>query len=133
MVQREVRDRLLAPPATKAYGALSVFVQTAFAVRPVLTVPPGAFHPAPKVASAVVELVPRNEAWDPDAEPFRSLVRAAFERRRKTLRNALGVLADNDQASNALSRAGIDPSARGETLSVEDFVRLAAAWSEDRS
>jgi 16S rRNA (adenine1518-N6/adenine1519-N6)-dimethyltransferase len=86
-------------------------------------VPPGAFRPVPKVDSAVVRLVPlgaRKPALA-DAALFARVVAAAFAQRRKTLRNALSALVDVP----ALAAAGIDPGARGETLAVGDFVRLA--------
>lgn len=128
MVQREVRDRLIAPPGTKAYGALTVFVQAAFEVKPVLTVPPGAFHPPPKVASAVVRLTPHVVPRADETEAFREVVRAAFETRRKTLRNALLQVAGPEQVDRALTSAHIDGKRRGETLSVEEFGSLAQLW-----
>lgn len=123
MVQREVRDRLIAQPSTKAYGGLTVFVQAAFDVDPVLRVPAGAFHPPPKVESAVVRLVPRAVPRAEETEAFREVVHAAFGARRKTLRNALKQIG----AEAALERAGIDGGRRGETLSVEELAALAEA------
>ncbi len=86
-------------------------------------VPPGAFRPAPKVESAIARLVPLGAAKPALADEalFARVVAAAFAQRRKTMRNALSALAD----APALARAGIDPAARGETLAVADFVRLA--------
>ena len=132
MMQREVRDRLLAPPGTRAYGALTVFTRAAFEIQPVLLVRAGAFHPPPKVSSAVVRLVPRATPLAEESDSFRTVVRAAFETRRKTLRNALLVSAgaSAERADSALSRAGIDGSRRGETLGIEDFDALARAWAE---
>ena len=123
MLQREVVARMTAVPATPDYGRLTVMLQSRFRVTRLFTVPAGAFRPAPKVESAVARLVPltadrpaiSNEAL------FARLVAAAFGQRRKTLRNALSPLADE----RLLRAAGIDPSARGETLSVDDFARLA--------
>ncbi len=126
MVQREVRDRLLGRPGTKAYGALSVFVQASFAVAPVLKVPAGAFHPPPKVESAVVRLVPHAVPRAEETEPFREVVHAAFGTRRKTLRNALKRIS----AEAALEKAGIDGARRGETLSIEELAAVAGAWAE---
>ena len=125
MLQREVVARMTAGPGTKDYGRLSVMLQTRFAVGRLFTVPAGAFRPAPKVESAVARLVPLGAARPAldDAALFARVVAAAFGQRRKTLRNALAALAD----AAALDAAGIDPSARGETLSVQDFVRLANA------
>ena len=123
MLQREVVARMTAVPATPDYGRLTVMLQSRFRVTRLFTVPAGAFRPAPNVESAVARLVPltadrpaiSNEAL------FARLVAAAFGQRRKTLRNALSPLADE----RLLRAAGIDPSARGETLSVDDFARLA--------
>ena len=123
MLQREVVARMSAPPATPDYGRLSVMLQSRFAVTRLFIVPAGAFRPAPKVESAVVRLVPLGSARPPlaDEHTFARVVAAAFGQRRKTLKNALAAICGED----ALARAGIDPKARGETLSVADFVRLA--------
>ncbi len=123
MVQREVRDRLVAAPAPKAYGALTVFVQASFEVESVLRVPAGAFHPPPKVESAVVRLIPRAVPRAEETEAFRAVVHAAFGTRRKTLRNALR----RSGAEGALEASGIDGDRRGETLSIEELAALAAA------
>jgi len=123
MLQKEVVDRMTASPATPDYGRLSVMLQAQFAIERLFVVPPGAFRPAPKIDSAVARLVPlRARAPEiVDRDRFARLVTAAFTQRRKTLRNALA--AEVDVAT--LERAGIDPGARGETLAVADFVRLA--------
>jgi 16S rRNA (adenine1518-N6/adenine1519-N6)-dimethyltransferase len=123
MLQREVVARMTAAPGTADYGRLTVMLQTRFAITRLFTVPAGAFRPAPKVESAVARLVPLGAAKPriDDRALFARIVAAAFGQRRKTLRNALAALAD----AAALHAAGIDPGARGETLSVEDFVRLA--------
>lgn len=128
MVQREVRDRLVAEPATKQYGALTVFTRAAFEVTTVCRLRPGSFYPAPKVESAVVRLLPRTTPLAEETESFQAVVRAAFQMRRKTLRNALRGLGDAERADRALSAAGIDPGRRGETLSIEEFARLAECW-----
>lgn len=127
MVQREVRDRLLASPSTKAYGAPTVFVQNVFHVTDVCSVPPGAFHPPPKVRSSVVALTPRAEPRTPDSDAFTRAVRAAFAQRRKTLRNALRAAFDADRVDAALAACAIDPARRGETLSIEELGALGAA------
>lgn len=128
MVQKEVRDRLVADANTRAYGALSVFVQAVFDVHSVLLVPPGAFHPAPKVSSAVVELRRREIPRAEETEIFRTVVKGAFEQRRKTLRNALiSAVDDAARVDAALLRTGIDGKRRGETLSVEEFRALSEA------
>ena len=128
MVQREVRDRLVAEPSSKEYGALTVFTRAAFEVETVCRLRPGSFYPAPKVESAVVRLVPRATPLADETESFRTLVRAAFQQRRKTLRNALRALGAPDRADRALEGAGIDPARRGETLSIQEFSVLAAHW-----
>jgi 16S rRNA (adenine1518-N6/adenine1519-N6)-dimethyltransferase len=128
MVQREVRDRLIAEPGTKEYGALTVFTRGGFEVETVCRLRPGSFYPAPKVESAVVRLLPRITPLTEETESFQAVVRAAFQMRRKTLRNALRALDDADRAGIALRDAGIDPRRRGETLSIEEFARVAAYW-----
>jgi 16S rRNA (adenine1518-N6/adenine1519-N6)-dimethyltransferase len=94
-------------------------------VTRLFTVPPGAFQPAPSVDSAVARLVPLGEGRPRIADEalYAQIVAAAFGQRRKTLRNALKAICD----ASALTAAGIDPGARGETLAVADFVRLANA------
>ncbi len=129
MIQREVRDRLLAEPGTKAYGALTVFTRCVFEVHSVLLVPSGAFFPPPKVDSAVIMLTKRSEPVDPESGSFAPVVRASFEARRKTLRNALLRIAASERVDEALTKAEIDGKRRGETLSVEEFWRLATKLS----
>jgi 16S rRNA (adenine1518-N6/adenine1519-N6)-dimethyltransferase len=123
MLQKEVVDRMAAAPGSKVYGRLSVMLQLACRVEPLFTVPPGAFRPPPKVDSAVVRLRPLAEHERHHADPLRvqAIVKAAFAQRRKTLANGLKTLLD----SSAIARAGIDPTARAETLAPADFVRLA--------
>ncbi|MEO5766184.1 MAG: 16S rRNA (adenine(1518)-N(6)/adenine(1519)-N(6))-dimethyltransferase RsmA [Casimicrobiaceae bacterium] len=123
MLQKEVVARMAAQPATPDYGRLSVMLQLRFRVTRLFVIPPGAFHPAPKVDSAFVRLVPLRDATPAvaDAALFARIVGAAFGQRRKTLRNALATICDE----SALRAAGIDPGARGETLAVHDFARLA--------
>lgn len=121
MVQREVADRLVARAGTADYGALTVFVTAAFRVERAMTVGRGAFFPSPDVDSAVVVLHPEPRAEETPA--FRAAVRAAFEQRRKTLRNAWRKLGpDVEQRAR---KAGIDLDRRGETLTVEEFARFA--------
>jgi len=128
MVQREVADRMTASPGGKDWGALSVFVRAAFAVRRVLRASPGAFHPRPDVASAVVELTPLRPPAARETQRFRALVRAAFAARRKTLRNAWSrLVSDETILGRAAAEAGVSLDARGETLDVESFTRMATA------
>ncbi|HXH06639.1 MAG TPA: 16S rRNA (adenine(1518)-N(6)/adenine(1519)-N(6))-dimethyltransferase RsmA [Vicinamibacterales bacterium] len=130
MLQREVADRVAAPPGSRAYGALSALVQLHADVSRRLVVPPGAFRPAPQVVSAVVHLVfrpPRVPVSDPAV--FERLTRRIFERRRKTLRNALAPVAraGGRSVDDLLARAGLDPRRRPETLGLEELARLADA------
>ena len=129
MVQKEVRDRLVSGPGTADYGGLTVFTQAAFEVDTVFKLQAGAFYPPPKVESAVVRLVPRETPIAEENDAFRAVVRAAFQTRRKTLRNALRHIGDPERADAALASSDIDPSRRGETLSVAEFGKLAEAWS----
>jgi len=125
MLQKEVVARMTASPGTQEYGRLSVMLQVRFRIERLFVVPPGAFRPSPKVDSAVARLVPLGAERPPVADDalFARVVAAAFGQRRKTLRNALkGVATETD-----LEREGIAPGARGETLAVTDFVRLANA------
>ena len=137
LVQREVADRMAAPPGDKTYGALSVNVQAFTRVESLFRVPPGAFQPPPKVESAVVRLVPRDEplvAVHEEAR-FRSIVQQAFGMRRKQMRRvARSLFALDAAAANALlDGAGIDPEVRPETLPPEAFARLVRASAPDRS
>lgn len=128
MVQLEVADRIAAPPGSKTYGALSVFVQAAFDVRRVLTARAGSFYPRPEVDSAVVLLTPHRPTRAEETPAFSQAVRAAFGARRKTLRNAWKGLYgwSREELAARAEQASISLEARGETLSVEDFARIAA-------
>ncbi len=125
MLQREVVARMTAQPGSPDYGRLTVMLQATFSVTRLFTVPPGAFRPAPKVDSAVARVVPLGSSKPAitDEALFARIVTAAFAQRRKTLRNALSAFC----GAPALEAAGIDPGARGETLGIADFVRLANA------
>jgi 16S rRNA (adenine1518-N6/adenine1519-N6)-dimethyltransferase len=129
MLQREVAERLAAPPGGKVYGALSVLTQAVCDVELALRVPPGAFRPPPKVESAVVRLAPLARGRvPPDLERrFREVVRAAFAQRRKTLGNALaaGLGLSLGAVREAATTSGVDPGRRAETLTIEEFVSLA--------
>jgi 16S rRNA (adenine1518-N6/adenine1519-N6)-dimethyltransferase len=126
MVQREVGDRLAARPGDKAYGAVSVKVAYHATARVVGTVPASVFVPRPEVESALVRIDRHPEvAVDPAVAPARrlfELVRAGFAHRRKMLRQSLAA----EVLPEAFAAAGIDPRARAENLSVEDWGRLAA-------
>lgn len=129
MLQREVAERLCAPPGSRSYGALSVLVALHATGSVAIRVPPGCFSPPPKVESAVVRLdaVPRALLDVPDEALFRRVVRAAFAQRRKTLRNALRAVFGVEGSEDMLRRAGIDPGRRAEQLSPEEFAGLARA------
>jgi 16S rRNA (adenine1518-N6/adenine1519-N6)-dimethyltransferase len=128
LLQLEVVNRLCAAPDTPDYGALSVFVQSVYRPRRELIVRRGAFYPQPGVDSAIVVLELRDPACAPPSEAFARVVKAAFEKRRKTLRNAwrgaLGLPASDLEL--LASAAQIDLDARGETLPVAAFERMAA-------
>jgi 16S rRNA (adenine1518-N6/adenine1519-N6)-dimethyltransferase len=128
MVQLEVAERLASKPGASSYGALSVFVQAAFDVRRVMTVRAGSFYPRPDVDSAVVLLVPHRPRRAEETSSFAEAVKAAFGARRKTLRNAWRGLYgwSREELEERAKAAGISLDARGETLSVEDFARIAA-------
>lgn len=123
MLQKEVVDRMVSPPGGPAYGRLSVMLQYRFQMERLFLVPPGAFEPAPKVASAIVRMIPRPTAAlaAADAALFAKVVSAAFGQRRKTLRNTL-----RDHLDEAgFAELGIDSQLRAENLAVEDFIRVA--------
>ena len=132
MVQREVADRLCAAAGTPNYGALTVFTQACYAVQRVMTVGRGAFFPQPSVDSALIELIPLRPPIAEESPLFREIVQKAFQQRRKMLRNAWhGIKGVSDEKlHSSASRAGINLDARGETLSVHDFARLAVELAQ---
>jgi 16S rRNA (adenine1518-N6/adenine1519-N6)-dimethyltransferase len=125
MLQKEVVDRMAAPPGSKTYGRLSVMLQLKCQVTPLFKIGPGAFSPPPKVESAFVRLQP----WElspyqiDDLKFLERLVTQAFSQRRKTLRNSLKKLVD----PAVYDGLDIDPGRRAEQLAPADFVRLANA------
>ncbi|HQS37016.1 MAG: 16S rRNA (adenine(1518)-N(6)/adenine(1519)-N(6))-dimethyltransferase [Methylotenera sp. 24-45-7] len=123
MLQKEVVERMVADPSTAAYGRLSVMLQYRLQMEYLFTVPPEAFDPAPKVESAFVRCVPHASLpyIANDETLFAKVVTAAFGQRRKTLRNTLKGLLD-DEGFSALN---IDSQLRAENLSVADFVAIA--------
>jgi 16S rRNA (adenine1518-N6/adenine1519-N6)-dimethyltransferase len=128
MLQREVAERLEARPGSGDYGVLSISVQLHAEVRRVLSLPPGAFRPPPKVHSAVVRLTFREPASPPrDEQVFEAMVRSVFTQRRKMLATALRPFAEARAvpAVTALEASGIDPSRRPETLDLAELTRLA--------
>ena len=125
MLQKEVVERMVASPSGPEYGRLSVMLQYRYDMEMLLEVPPESFRPPPKVDSAVVRLRPRPGAQFTALNPvhFGQVVTTAFTQRRKTLRNALGKLIDED----GLRSLGIDPGLRPENLSVADYVAISNA------
>jgi len=125
MLQKEVVDRMIAPPRSSDYSRLSVLLQWHFHMERLIDVPPDAFDPPPKVDSAVVRLIPREreESLQVDEQPLRSVLSAAFSQRRKMLRSTLKPLFSEMD----LEKLDVVPTARAEELSLEDFVRLARA------
>ncbi|AZZ97555.1 16S rRNA (adenine(1518)-N(6)/adenine(1519)-N(6))-dimethyltransferase RsmA [Pseudoalteromonas sp. R3] len=123
MLQKEVVNRMVAGPGSKAYGRLSVMTQYYCHAIPVIQVPPTCFKPAPKVDSAVVRLIPK-EAQQRSAKSTKVLNTVcleAFNQRRKTLRNSLSNLMTAEQ----LSDLGIDPGLRAENISLSQFIEIA--------
>jgi 16S rRNA (adenine1518-N6/adenine1519-N6)-dimethyltransferase len=121
MLQKEVVERMVAAPGGKTYGRLSVMLQWRYHMELLFIVPPEAFEPAPQVESAIVRMIPIEQPQACEAARLEQVVTRAFSQRRKVLRNCLaGMLTENQ-----LTDAGIDPQARPETLSPQQFVLLA--------
>lgn len=131
MVQKEMADRIVAPPGGKDYGALGVMIRTYADVTTVAKVGAGSFVPPPKVDSTVIKIIPLPDAQPrvpiADAKHYSNVVHAAFGQRRKTLRNALRAVFDEAAVDAALASTAIDGVRRGETLDIAEFGRLAAA------
>jgi 16S rRNA (adenine1518-N6/adenine1519-N6)-dimethyltransferase len=132
MLQLEVAERITAYPGSKAYGLLSIFTQLYTSPKILMRVPPEAFHPRPKVESAVVgfEILEHPRVAIEDEGFFKKVVKASFAQRRKTLLNALrGALLPlpKEEIEEALVAAGIDPQRRAETLDLIEYQRLAVA------
>lgn len=127
MVQKEVADRLAARVGTKAYGSLTILFSVHAAIERVRNVPAGCFVPRPRVDSTVLKLRWRDEPAVPLGDPahFEAVVRAAFNQRRKTLKNALSSRFDAETVE--AGRSAVDLGRRAETLSIEEFAALAAA------
>ncbi len=123
MYQREVADRILAEPGGKARGGLSVLVRYHYAPRRLLSLPPGAFSPPPKVHSSVIVLAPHGRRAPCAFDALQRALRIGFAHRRKTIANNLRGLLD----AGALAALGIEPRARPETLADADWHRLALA------
>lgn len=124
MFQQEVAERITAKPGTRAYGRLSILSQWRFAPRIAMKLGRSAFVPPPKVASAVVRIVPAEPPEGVEPAQIERLTHAAFGQRRKMLRSSMKNVPG---ALDALRAIGIDPSRRAETMSVDDFVAVARA------
>lgn len=136
MMQKEVASRLEAKPSTKAYGSLSIALQYYTEVEVAFTVPRTVFMPQPNVESAIIRLDVRDEpaVQVEDETLFMKLVRASFQQRRKTiwnnLRKSLEIKGQEEDLREAFIQSGIDPSRRGESLSIQEFAQLADAISQ---
>ena len=132
MFQREVANRLCAHPGTKDYGPLTVLAGRAFSIERLFDLPPGAFHPSPKVTSTVTRWRPRPPEDLPDelAAPLQAVLAASFGRRRQTLlRNLRETLAGGEaEAKDLLARAELDGRLRAESIPPDGFMALARAW-----
>ncbi|MFN7197720.1 MAG: ribosomal RNA small subunit methyltransferase A, partial [Hylemonella sp.] len=121
-LQKEVIDRMVAEPATAAYGRLSVMLQWRYAMENVLHVPPASFDPPPRVDSAVVRMVPHEQPAALDVKRLETIVQVAFSQRRKLLRHTLGRwLADSGYSG------AFDLQRRAEEVPVAEYVALAQA------
>jgi 16S rRNA (adenine1518-N6/adenine1519-N6)-dimethyltransferase len=127
MIQKEVADRIISPPGNKTYGILSVLLQTWYKIDYLFTVNPGSFFPPPEVRSAVIRLV-RNEREDlpVDQQFFNRFVKAAFNQRRKMLRNSIRSFSNSETEDNPILKK------RPEQLSVDEFLDLAV-WVSDHN
>ena len=121
MLQKEVVERMVAEPGTKAYGRLSVMLQWRYDMAMLFVVPPTAFDPPPQVDSAIVRMVPTKRQLPADAATLEAVVQKAFSQRRKVIRNCVAGMFSEQQ----LVDAGIDPGARPEAVGLEQYVALA--------
>ncbi len=126
-LQKEVARRICSPPGRKDFSSLSVISQLYFRPYKLFDLSPSSFRPRPKVESTVLGLKVRKELAVPvpDEQFFRKVVRGAFGKRRKTIKNALKGLIPQGREGEIFSRAGVDPTLRGEALSLKDFSRLS--------
>jgi 16S rRNA (adenine1518-N6/adenine1519-N6)-dimethyltransferase len=128
MLQKEVAERLIAKPSTSAYGPMAIMAQLWSETKIVFHLAPGAFFPPPEISSSVVHIVLREQprVVVSDEKFFWRVVRAAFSQRRKQLANTLrAVVPDKGVLTASMNELGINPMRRGETLSLEEFARLA--------
>jgi 16S rRNA (adenine1518-N6/adenine1519-N6)-dimethyltransferase len=133
VIQFEVAERLAANPGRREYGFLSVLAQFYSQPEIVFRIPPGAFRPPPKVASALVRLpIRRKRAAVGDADKFIAFVGACFEQKRKTLLNNLKHITTVENATAVIRAAGLQPGMRAEKLSVEEFAALFRAHQQTK-
>jgi 16S rRNA (adenine1518-N6/adenine1519-N6)-dimethyltransferase len=130
MFQREVAERIVAAPRSKAYGRLSVLTQWRTTPKMLFDISPQAFMPPPKVTSSLVEFFPRAEPLACDRHALEKVTEAAFGQRRKMLRQSLKTLGRDPMAM--LDEAGIPGTARAEEIPVEGFVKLARIYASAR-
>ena len=123
MFQREVAERIVAPPGSKTYGRLSVLAGWRTQAKILFDIAPSAFVPPPKVTSSLVQLIPRDSPLPCDRRALERVTEAAFGQRRKMLRQSLKQLGVDPIP--LLDKAGLDPTARAEDIAVEGFVALA--------
>jgi 16S rRNA (adenine1518-N6/adenine1519-N6)-dimethyltransferase len=121
MLQKEVVERMVAEPGTKAYGRLSVMLQWRYDMAMLFVVPPTAFDPPPQVDSAIVRMVPTRRPLAADGATLAAVVAKAFSQRRKVIRNCVAGMFTEQQ----LVEAGVDPGARPEAVGLEQYVALA--------
>jgi len=121
MLQKEVVERMVAPPGSKTYGRLSVMLQWRYHMELMFVVPPTAFDPPPRVDSAIVRMIPLAQPLACEQAKLEAVVQQAFSQRRKVIRNCLAGTFTELQ----LVDAGVDPQARPETVPLEQFVALA--------
>ena len=126
MLQKEVIDRMVARPCTAAYGRLSVMLQWRYVMENVLLVPPQSFEPPPRVNSAVVRMVPRNNPAAVNVELLSELVQVAFSQRRKLLRHTLGQWLQGKQFNG-----NFNVQRRAEEVPVDEYIALALAVSQN--
>ena len=125
MVQKEIADRFSAKPNTKEYNALSVIIQYLYDIEQVMKISASIFIPKPAVDSIVIQLKPKQVKKMNDDQQFYRFIKACFTQRRKTIYNNLKVdWCDTIRVTDCLSKAGIDPSRRAESLSLTEFINL---------
>jgi len=124
MVQKEVADRFAAKPGESEYSSLSAQGQLFYNIRKLFTVPGRSFNPSPNVDSAIIQFERKTDVQIDDVQACNSFIRACFKQRRKTIRNNLKELMEEEKVETLLNNAGIDPARRAQSLTVEELVQL---------